>query len=117
MAQTQSFKPVGQSHLLSVTNVNTGPETVSAFYDGDPVIFLAIVNMSANAIGVVMGPVGKTPAAVFPAAGTPANTFVVPPNTAGQPVIVECPRGPFDVNMIASVAGPSSVAFFPIGPQ
>jgi hypothetical protein len=63
-----------------------------------------------------MGQVGKCPAAVFPAVGVPANTFVLPANMP-VPMIVQTPRGPFDVNMIGSAAGPAVVVAWPVGTQ
>jgi hypothetical protein len=116
MAQTVTFKPIGPTQALAVGAASTGPVTVSAFTDGELVNFASFLNTGTNPVAVQMGQTGKTPAAVLPVAGTPANTFVLPASMV-VPMIVETPRGPFDVNMIGTVAGPALVYVTPVGPQ
>jgi len=116
MAQTVTFKPIGPTAALSVAAASTAAVTISAFNDGEPVNFASFLNTGTNPVAVQMGQTGKTPAAVLPVVGTPANTFVLPASMQ-QPVIVETPRGPFDVTMIGTVAGPAIVYVTPVGPQ
>lgn len=116
MAQTVSLKPVGPTQALSVTNASHAAVTVSAFNDVDPVVFAAFLNTGTNPVAVQMAQTGKAPVAVLPVDGTPGNTFVLPASMQ-MPVVVECPRAPFDVTMIGTVAGPAIVYVWPVGPQ
>jgi len=116
MAQTVSLKPIGQSQVLSVANANAGPITLAAFSDTEPVNFAAFLNTGATIVAVQMGQKGTTPAATFPAVGTPSNCFILPA-AMQMPIVVSTPRGPFDVNMFGSAAGPSLVYAWPVGPQ
>lgn len=116
MALTPSSKPIGPSQALSVGAASVGPITLAAFNDGEPVNFAAFLNTGATQVAVQMGQKGTTPAATFPAPGTPSNCFVLPA-AMQAPMIVETPRGPFDVTMIGSAAGPSVVIAWPVGPQ
>lgn len=116
MAQTVSLKPIGPTQALSVGNTSHAAVTVSAFNDGEAVVFAAFLNTGTNPVAVQMGQKGATPAATLPVDGTPGNTFVLPASMQA-PVVVETPRGPFDVTMIGTVAGPAIVYVWPVGPQ
>lgn len=116
MAQTVSLKPIGPAQVLSVANANAGPITLAAFNDGEAVNFAAFLNTGATIVAIQMGQKGTTPNATFPAVGTPSNCFILPASMQ-MPIVVPTPRGPFDVNMFGSAAGPSLVYAWPVGPQ
>lgn len=116
MAQTVSLKPIGATQALSVGAASHAAVTVSAFNDSETVNFAAFLNTGANPVAVQMGQQGKAPAATVPVDGTPGTGFVLPA-AMQMPVVVETPRGPFDVTMIGTVAGPAIVYVWPVGPQ
>jgi hypothetical protein len=116
VAQTVSLKPIGATQALSVTAGSHAAVTVSSFNDGEPVNFAAFLNTGTNPVAVQMGQKGTTPAATVPVDGTPGNGFVLPASMLA-PVVIATPRGPFDVTMIGTVAGPAIVYVWPVGPQ
>ena len=114
MTTTVALKPAGPTSVVSVTGSSSTAITVSpsttelsnlaAFWNSSASVTVAI-NITPSAV--------TAGAAVLPTAGSPTNTFVLPP-AATNPLILEVPSGGFSVTLIGSAAGPSLVYVTPL---